>query len=556
MSVERLFHGIFQSPRTAAGLVNSGGTVEFKAAGTSNDKDTFSDYARSSANANPVVLDSKGRATIYLESGAYDVTIKDADGNTLETMSNVVSAAETVNQNSVNLIPNGSFEEGDGTNPNNWVITEYTNGDVSWATDDQADGKYSIKFVSTGSGGGYITSPLIPVASERTYKSSFVYKSTVADVQNDYEVLFFDANEDQLTGSASSTSLYSNATSNTTTWAVVSGTFTPPALGTYAKVRFTGCNSSNATSGTTYVDNIRMNVNQEQASPLTTKGDVWVYSTADSRLPTGSNGQVIIADDGATTGLRWVNGAGGTIVTKDSDCSISSTISSNTVLRIMVDMSFTSSASVSTVTVTLPHPSAYAGKQIVVQGLDVWSGGKFIVQRTAANSATSTDSFVAEEFFTGNEVGDYFAVTSDGTNEYILAEVASFRGEVYASADDIISPSATETIFDESITVSTDIGDLFDSINGRIYASFTSVATVLVRVDKDGGATGQPYYIQKSGTTIDSNRETEYVFLDAGEYINIATIATSGTATVQGSGALDSSYLKWGMVRVRPTTKY
>ena len=46
-------------------------------------------------------------------------------------------------------------------------------------------------------------------------------------------------------------------------------------------------------------------------SPLTTKGDLWTYSTVDARLPVGADGRVLVADSGETTGLKWV--AGGTL---------------------------------------------------------------------------------------------------------------------------------------------------------------------------------------------------------------------------------------------------
>lgn len=44
-------------------------------------------------------------------------------------------------------------------------------------------------------------------------------------------------------------------------------------------------------------------------SPLTTKGDVYCYSTTNDRLPVGSDGQFITADSSQSTGLRWTDHA-------------------------------------------------------------------------------------------------------------------------------------------------------------------------------------------------------------------------------------------------------
>lgn len=46
------------------------------------------------------------------------------------------------------------------------------------------------------------------------------------------------------------------------------------------------------------------------SSPLTTKGDVYTYSTADDRLPVGGDGEVLTADSGEPTGLKWTAPAG------------------------------------------------------------------------------------------------------------------------------------------------------------------------------------------------------------------------------------------------------
>ena len=46
------------------------------------------------------------------------------------------------------------------------------------------------------------------------------------------------------------------------------------------------------------------------SSPLTTKGDVWGYSTTDARIPVGANGTVLTADSAETLGVKWAAAAG------------------------------------------------------------------------------------------------------------------------------------------------------------------------------------------------------------------------------------------------------
>ena len=51
-------------------------------------------------------------------------------------------------------------------------------------------------------------------------------------------------------------------------------------------------------------------VSSSGGSPLTTKGDIYTFSTVDARLPAGVNGQVLTADSTQATGLKWTTVSG------------------------------------------------------------------------------------------------------------------------------------------------------------------------------------------------------------------------------------------------------
>lgn len=73
-----------------AGVPLSGGKLYFYDTGTTTPRNTWSDKALSVLNANPVQLDSAGRANTEIwGSGSYRIVAEDADGNPIYTRDNV-----------------------------------------------------------------------------------------------------------------------------------------------------------------------------------------------------------------------------------------------------------------------------------------------------------------------------------------------------------------------------------------------------------------------------------------------------------------------------------
>jgi hypothetical protein len=51
--------------------------------------------------------------------------------------------------------------------------------------------------------------------------------------------------------------------------------------------------------------NIQISASSGSSSPLTTKGDIWGYSTLDARIPVGTNNHVLTADSTQALGVKW-----------------------------------------------------------------------------------------------------------------------------------------------------------------------------------------------------------------------------------------------------------
>jgi hypothetical protein len=74
---------------TAAGIPLVGGKLYTYASGTTVPLATYTDDTGNFANTNPVILDSRGEASVWLGPSRYTFKLEDADGNLIYTVNGV-----------------------------------------------------------------------------------------------------------------------------------------------------------------------------------------------------------------------------------------------------------------------------------------------------------------------------------------------------------------------------------------------------------------------------------------------------------------------------------
>ncbi|CAB4222132.1 hypothetical protein UFOVP1648_25 [uncultured Caudovirales phage] len=191
----------------------------------------------------------------------------------------------------------------------------------------------------------------------------------------------------------------------------------------------------------------------DSTSPLTTKGDLYGYSTLDARIPIGTNNQVLTADSAQALGLKWATPtAAFTTIASGSLSSSSVVISSIPAtykqLRLVVE-NFTPSASGGDLQLRLNGDSS-AHYAIATTGYS--TGGTFgdtlwkiaYNQKTASYQGLSVIDFPDYANTTTWKLANIAGITNNGTTatNYDYAWYSGLFNQIAAISSMTLSPNS------------------------------------------------------------------------------------------------------------------
>lgn len=134
---------------TDAGLPLAGGTLNTYASGTTTNKATYTDATLGSANTNPIVLDARGEADVWLGSGAYTFLLKTSAGVTVDTVDGVVDPQAAAQSGVLALLASTAAGEGAELSGFDWAVL-YSQSTAGWGVRTAAQGYNIMRAIPPG----------------------------------------------------------------------------------------------------------------------------------------------------------------------------------------------------------------------------------------------------------------------------------------------------------------------------------------------------------------------------------------------------------------------
>lgn len=373
-----------------------------------------------------ITLDAAGEIEIWYE-GLADIRVASSTDELQYTQDNVPHAMPNVVTGNANILPNGSFEQdtnADGV-PDDWALTILTGATIATdsTTGNSSHGKYSLKFDSNGSGGGWADSEYFPVSNVgKSLRAEWEFKQTNA-ATGDYSIEFFWFKDNAGTPSATgSTLVWISTTGAATSFTTYGGNAEVPSDAVWAKLRVTGLGSAGTDKvGTCWYDNIRVfqdNGGYDNSSRVTlaAAGSSAQSGTIPEWAKTINVYLENVTTDGTNTvNLRFIDGDGSTLTTNTggaaqitgTNTTTISAIATSGGLPIMISNNLAANTRHGRATLSVLNPGTdtlYAGDMVMsdstgdvvtaawtsalstahitkveLQTLDTFDGGSFIV---------------------------------------------------------------------------------------------------------------------------------------------------------------------------------
>lgn len=284
------------------------------------------------------------------------------------------------------------------------------------------------------------------------------------------------------------------------------------------------------------------------SSPLTTKGDLYTFTTVNARLPVGSDGTILIADSSQGSGLRWGFAAGTGTVTNFSFTN------ANGISGVVTNSTSTPNLTLSLGAIT--PTSVAASGTVTGSNLSGTNTGNQTITLTGEATGTGTGSF-AVTLTNASVIGKILTgyVSGAGTvaaTDSILGAIQKLNGNIaLKGSGTVTSVTSSNTSATVATTTTTPVITINDSpkwttarllagnsVDGSANAAFAN--KFIVQGITDTGLTGAQF-LGALGTGIVKNTTTtgvlsiaiaaDFPILNQNTTGNAATVTTNANLT-------------------------